>query len=94
MADCAYKLYQSGNLRAAADLSARRLKRRDRHDIPEGLETDLMRYYHFCHYLGRREEALAQFNRKRELLPVPISESGNSGSVGYPIVLDERGSET
>jgi hypothetical protein len=93
LADCAYILYRSGNLQASADLYARCLRLRDRHDIREGMESDLLRFYHVNHYLGRREEALALSKRYRDLAPAQIPRFANSDSAGYALVFDERGSK-
>jgi hypothetical protein len=93
LADCAFKLYQSGSLQASADLYARCLRLRDRHAIQEKVESDLLRFYHVCHYLGRKKEALALFARYKELTPPRSSNSEKSAADGYPLLLDERGSK-
>ena len=91
LADRAFKLYQSGNLQEAADLYARCMSLRDQHNVLDEIEIDLIHYYHICHYLGRRGEALALFNRYNQLSsPMGIGVEAIS-MVTYPLSLDEKG---
>ena len=91
LADRASKLYRSGNLQESADLYARCMSLRDQHNVLDEIEIDLYHYYHICHYLGRHGEALALFNRYKQLsLPLGIGVEGLS-AVTYPLGLDEKG---
>lgn len=90
LADRAFKLYRSGKLQESADLYARCMSLRDQHNVLDEIEIDLIHYYHVCHYLGRRGEALALFNRYNQLSsPLGTAVEGLS-ALTYPLSLDEK----
>jgi tetratricopeptide (TPR) repeat protein len=82
--------FRLGELEKAAKYYIECIAIRDREAVYEGMDTDLFRFYHVLHYLGRRPEAMQVHNRMMEL---------TSGSptfikpIAYHIRLDDRGRE-
>jgi tetratricopeptide (TPR) repeat protein len=92
LANLAFLSYKRGELEESASLYARCLDLRDEHDFVEGIELDLKNFYHVCHYLGRRGEALALFKRYNQLSS-PMGEiSESTAPLTYLIYMDDRGS--
>ena len=82
-------LYKQGKLNEAAANYSECISLRDQEDYTQGIENDLYHFYHICHYLGRRKEALELFNRYQQFV------SGDPLSIiAYYLVLDEKGRKT
>jgi len=82
-------LYKQGKLDEAAAYYSECISLRDPENHTQGIENDLYHFYHICHYLGRRKEALELFNRWQQCV------SGDTHSIlAYYLVLDEKGTKT
>jgi tetratricopeptide (TPR) repeat protein len=82
-------LYKQGKLDEAAYYYSECIPSRDKENYTQGIENDLYHFYHICHYLGRRKEALELFNRYQEFV------SGDTPRLlAYYLVLDEKGRKT
>ena len=82
-----YLSYRQGSLEAAADYFTECIALREREGLTAGLDMDVYRYYHVCHYLGRRAEALQLFVRLNEI----HTGAGGMKILSYHLNLDERG---
>jgi tetratricopeptide (TPR) repeat protein len=82
-------LYKQGKLDEAAAYYSECISLREQENYPGGIENDLYNFYHICHYLGRRKEALELFNRYQQCLS-----SGTPSILAYYLVLDEKGTKT
>jgi tetratricopeptide (TPR) repeat protein len=86
-------LYKQGKLDEAAAYYSKCISLRDQENYTQGIENDLYYFYHICHYLGRRKEALELFNRYQQFVSGDTS-SIQAHDLAYVLVLDEKGRKT
>jgi tetratricopeptide (TPR) repeat protein len=91
LANLAFFYFKQGDLEESASLYAHCLNLRDEHDFVEDIEIDLKHYYHVCHYLGRKGEALALFKRYYQLSALTGELSEGMDPLTYLIYMDDRG---